>query len=159
MMSDFERDYEITYHWSPSTRRAAIEREGLRIGVKPCVNGVEDDHRNEWISVSPTPSQAWWLSGEALCGGGFPSEAPEWDLYEVDVKGLSVDRRSCIDDYPELYVLENVPPDRVRWVARRRFNEDEDAALLALAEHRLAHDNGNRTSLADVARELGVDLT
>lgn len=124
-MSDFERDYEIVYHWSPSTRRPAIEREGLRIGVAPCVNGVEDDHRNPWISVCPTPSQAWWLSGEALHGGGFVCEAPVWDLYEVDVKGLKTDRRGFRDDYPEFYVLEDVAADRVRWVARRTFGVDD----------------------------------
>lgn len=154
MMSDFERDYEIAYHWSPSTRRTFIEGEGLRIGAPPAVNGVEDDHRNEWISVSPTPGQAWWLSGEALWGGGFPSESTEWDLYEVDIKGLSVGRRG--DDYPELRVHENISADRVRWVGRRTFGEDD--ALLALAERRLANDNGNRTPLHEVARELGVDL-
>lgn len=124
MMSDFEREYEIAYHWSPTTRRAAIEREGLRIGAEPCVNGIDEDHRNQWISVSPTPIQAWWLSGEALYGGGFPCEAPIWDLYEVDIKDLNYDRRH--DDYPELRVMQDVPADRLRWVARRTFGDDEE---------------------------------
>lgn len=118
-MSDFERDYEIAYHWSPSTRRDAIEREGLRIGSEPSVNGVEDDHRNGWVSVSPTPSQAWWLSAGALHIGGFGSEAPIWDLYEVDIADLSVERRQ--GDYPEFYVHENVASERVTRVAIRKF--------------------------------------
>lgn len=118
-MSDFERDYEIAYHWSPSARREAIQREGLRVGAEPCVNGVEDDHRNLWVSVSPTPSQAWWLSGEALYLGGFGSESPIWDLYEVDLAGLVIERRQ--KDYPELYVHEDISPERITRVAIRKF--------------------------------------
>lgn len=122
MMSDFERDYDIGYHWSPASRRTAIERDGLRVGAEPSVNAAEgDSHRNLWISVSPTPAQAWWLSAEALHIGGFGSESPDWDLYEVDLKGLPVDRRS--GDYPEFYVHEHISPDRVMWVARRGFGE------------------------------------
>jgi hypothetical protein len=130
VMSDFERDYVIVYHWSPSTRRAAIERDGLRIGAEPAVNAVEGSgfldgepgpagHRNECISVSPTPTQAWWLSGEALEVGGFPSESPTWDLYEVNIAGLDYDRRG--DDFPELKVREGISADRVTWIASRPF--------------------------------------
>lgn len=45
----------VGYHWSPATRRAGIDAGGLRIGTAPVVNGVEDVHRNRWISLCATP--------------------------------------------------------------------------------------------------------
>ena len=54
----------------------------------PSVNGVEDDHRNPWISLAPTAAQAWWLSGGALEGGGFAVEHPVWDLWEADLTDI-----------------------------------------------------------------------
>jgi hypothetical protein len=130
MMSDYERDYEIAYHWSPCTRREAIAREGLKVGAPPCVNAEEfgEGHRNLWVSVSPTPSQAWYLSAGALYVGGFPTESDHWDLYEVDIKGLEVERRR--DDYPELYVYDNIPAHAVRRVAFRRFDDQIIEELL-----------------------------
>jgi hypothetical protein len=73
------------FHWSPTSRRADIHAEGLRIGCRPVVNGVEDDHRNPWISLSPTPWQAWDLSAGALAVGRFTSESPLWDLWRADL--------------------------------------------------------------------------
>lgn len=120
MMSDFERDYLVAYHWSPSTRRDRIAADGLLIGSEPCVNAAEgDEFRNTCISLSPTPSQAWWLSGQAIHAGGFNGQSPIWDLYEVDIAGLKADRRD--DDYPEIKVRENIPADRGRHVAVRQY--------------------------------------
>ena len=78
----------VAYHWSPSTRRTSIRTRGLVIGAAPSVNGVEDDHRNPWISLAPTAAQAWWLSGGALEGGGFAVEHPVWDLWEADLTDI-----------------------------------------------------------------------
>lgn len=110
---------DVGYHWAPSSRRATIQAQGLRIGCRPAVNGVEDDHRNPWISLSPTASQAWTLSAGALATGGFPSEAPAWDLWEADLTGAKVQR--CGGDYPELRALQPLPVDCLVWIASRRF--------------------------------------
>jgi hypothetical protein len=82
------------------------------IGSKPCVNGVEDDHRNLWISLSPTAAQAGSLSGEALAVGGFGAESDVWDLWEVDITDLCLwevnitdpDRQDRLDGRAELQV-------------------------------------------------------
>jgi hypothetical protein len=118
----------VGYHWAPTSRRAAIEIEGLRIGCQPAVNGVEDDHRNPWISLSPSPAQAWILSAGALAIGGFPSEAPAWDLWQADLTGVEVQR--CKGDYPEVRSLQPVPPARLVWIASRPFpaNSHHDRA-------------------------------
>lgn len=107
------------YHWSPATRRESIQRRGLLIGAEPCVNGVEDDHRNEWISLSPTPAQAWWLSGQALECGGFTAEHPVWDLWQVDL--TDADTAPCAGSYPEMRVHHSLTPDRLTWIASRQF--------------------------------------
>ncbi|WP_293003357.1 hypothetical protein [Mycobacterium sp.] len=112
----------VGYHWAPANRRASIADEGLRIGCRPAVNGIEDDHRNPWISLSPTPAQAWMLSAGALAIGGFRSEATEWDLWQTDVTGIDVHR--CAGDYPEIRVLQPIPKNRVAWVASRPFPAD-----------------------------------
>jgi hypothetical protein len=119
-------DYVIAYHYSPSTRRAAILRDGLVIGSEPCVNGIEDDHRNLWISLSPTAAQAWWLSGEALAVGGFGAESDVWDLWEVDITDL--DRQDWLDRLPELQVLEDIPAYRLHLVGQRTLEAEQETA-------------------------------
>lgn len=115
--------YLIGYHYSPSTRRDAILRDGLVIGSEPCVNGVEDDHRNLWISLSPTAAQAWLLSGLALFVGGFGAESDVWDLWEVDVTDL--DRQGRLDgDLAEMQVLQDIPPYRLHLVGQRTFDAE-----------------------------------
>jgi hypothetical protein len=115
--------YLIGYHYSPSTRRGAILRDGLVIGSDPCVNGVEDDHRNLWISLSPTAAQAWWLSGEALVIGGFDAESDAWDLWEVDITDL--DRQGRLDGVlAEMQVLEDIPLHRLQLVGQRTFDAE-----------------------------------
>ncbi len=113
----------VGYHWSPASRRAGIEADGLRIGSPPVVNGVEDVHRNRWISLCPTPTHAWWLSAGALHIGGFggPELNGAWDLYQVDVSGLAV--TTTRGPYPEVRVAGDIDPDRIVWVARRQFDE------------------------------------
>jgi hypothetical protein len=110
------------YHWSPATRRASIRSRGLVIGATPCVNGVEDDHRNTWISLSPTPAQAWWLSGQALPVGGFTSEYPIWDPSEVDL--TEIERTECANGYPAIRAVHDIPPDKVTWIGVREFGAD-----------------------------------
>lgn len=116
------RGYLIAYHYSPRVRRKLILREGLRIGAPPCVNGVEDDCRNDWISLSPTAAQAWWLSGEALGIGGFQVECNIWDLWEADIAGLDWEQRR--DGYPEIKVNQDISADRLNLVGQRQFGED-----------------------------------
>lgn len=107
----------VTYHYSPSTRRDSILKHGLVIGSEPCVNGVEDDHRNPWISLSSTAAQAWFLSGESLSVGGFTPESCWWDLWEVNVNGLESQDR--IDGMNEVQILEDIAPQRLRWIGQR----------------------------------------
>lgn len=115
----------IAYHWSPSTRRASIRRRGLVIGATPAVNGVEDDHRNPWISLAPTPALAWWMSGEALEGGGFAAEDPVWDLWEVNLAGI--EHTTGTPSYPEITVPSCIPPDRLTWIGTRTFGVGDAA--------------------------------
>lgn len=114
----------VGYHWSPATRRAGIAAGGLRIGAEPVVNGVEDVHRNRWISLCTTPTHAWWLSAGALHTGGFggPELNGAWDLYEVDVSGLAITTMS--GPYPEVRVAVDIAPERITWVARRQLDEE-----------------------------------
>lgn len=107
----------IGYHWSPRTRHVAIRDTGLMIGSPPVVNAIDGDgYRSAWISLSPTPSQAWWLSGDALTVGGFTTEVL-WDLWEVDLTGI--DTRHVMSGYPEIRALQNIPPQRLTWIAGR----------------------------------------
>lgn len=112
----------VAYHWSPSTRRTSIRTRGLVIGAAPSVNGVEDDHRNPWISLAPTAAQAWWLSGGALEGGGFAVEHPVWDLWEADL--TDIEHTPGRPDYPEIRVRGDIPSDRLTWIGSRVFGVD-----------------------------------
>ncbi len=108
----------IGYHWSPRTRHTAIRNTGLVIGSPPVVNAVDGaDYRSTWISLSPTPSQAWWLSGDALTVGGFTTESPTWDLWEADL--TAIDTRLVMTGYPEIRALQSVPAERLTWIASR----------------------------------------
>lgn len=108
----------IGYHWSPRGRHTAIRNTGLIIGSPPAVNAVDgDDDRAAWISLSPTPSQAWWLSGDALTVGGFTPESPAWDLWQADLTGIAT--RHMMSGYPEIRALQNIPADRHTWIATR----------------------------------------
>lgn len=108
----------IGYHWSPRTRHTAIRNTGLMIGSPPVVNAAGgNDYRSTWVSLSPTPSQAWWLSGDALAVGGFTTESATWDLWKVDLTGI--DTRHVMSGYPEIQALHNIPPDRLTWIASR----------------------------------------
>ena len=109
----------VGYHWSPATRHESIRRSGLLVDAKPCINGVEDDHRNGWVSLSPTPGEAWWLSGQALECGGFPTEHPVWDLWQADL--TDVDHTPCTGGYPEIRAHHDIPPERVIWIGSREF--------------------------------------
>lgn len=112
----------VGYHWSPATRRESIRQCGLLVDAEPCVNGVEDHHRNGWVSLSPTPGESWWLSGQALECGGFPTEHPVWDLWQVDL--TDVDHTSCADGYPEMRAHQSISPERVIWIGSRQFGAE-----------------------------------
>lgn len=111
----------VGYHWSPSTRREGIEARGLVIGSAPAVNSAQGhDHRNGWVSVSPTALQAWWLSAGALAAGGFQApESPLWLLWEVDI--TSLEAINAVGQYREWRVLQDIAPERVKLVGQRVF--------------------------------------
>lgn len=117
-------DAVVGYHWSPSTRRAGIEERGLVIGAVPVINSVEgQEYRNPWVSVSPTPSQAWWLSAGAVAVGGMaPPESKLWLLWEVDISGLAATSDGVL--YREWRVLQDIESQRVKLVGQRTFGGD-----------------------------------
>jgi len=63
----------ILYHWSPSSRRKQIERQGLRVG-KPHVTHSKGWRAN-YLCFAASPSLAWGLSALVTkCAGN-------WDLW------------------------------------------------------------------------------
>jgi hypothetical protein len=68
----------ILYHWSPSSRRASINRRGFVPGsLSLC--GL---WRPPFTCFSDTPELAWILSGR------IHPEVPDWDLWCVDKQDL-----------------------------------------------------------------------
>lgn len=66
------------YHWAPTVRRKDILKNGLH-PYQPTVVHSPDGHVYPYVSLSPTPSMAWGLSGEFL----EESDIEEWDLWQV----------------------------------------------------------------------------
>jgi hypothetical protein len=63
----------ILYHWSPSSRRKQIERQGLRVG-KPHVTHTKG-WQAKYLCFAASPSLAWGLSACAV------NEEGDWDLW------------------------------------------------------------------------------
>lgn len=104
---------EGLYHWSPLDRRELILKEGLVLFSEPTIaSGTQP-----YISVSPTPSAAWGLSGNM----GWANEIEDWDLWMV--------RLSANDEVrirpnfgpviEEVQLYNTIPPDRLWWVGSR----------------------------------------
>jgi hypothetical protein len=72
------------YHWSPSTRRVDILREGLQVYSEACTH-ADGLLRWPYICLSPHPSQAWALSVDAANSNNDNDPIEEWDLWQVTV--------------------------------------------------------------------------
>lgn len=103
------------YHWSPTERRDAIAREGLRPYSPPTVQ--DGDLHFPYISLSPTPSAAWGLSGDME----WVSDVERWDLWQVRLgAGDEVRFRPTFGNVlEEVKVSSAIPADRVWYVATR----------------------------------------
>lgn len=106
------------YHWSPSDRREAIRREGLRPYSPPVVHGAGvPDTAFPYLCLGTEPSGAWSLSGDMAWVGDVAS----WDLWQVRLAdGDEVHYRA--DFGPELREVRLhsvVPADRVWFVGTR----------------------------------------
>lgn len=103
------------FHWSPTDRRDEILRDGLRLFSVPTV--CTGDHRYPSISLSPSPSQGWGLSGD------MPqvSEIEWWDLWEVALpeRAETHVRPFWGDEIDELKVYTSIPADRLWLVGWR----------------------------------------
>lgn len=100
------------FHWSPTTRRDAIQRGGLRINSDPMVNTV----RSGYICMSQSASQAWMLSA-AACG----ERGESWDCWQVS---LDLDDDVRVRDFrgnriEELRVHNHIPKSRIWLVGTR----------------------------------------
>ena len=62
------------FHWSPTERRAAINRRGLRLRQRPVVHTF----RMDYLCASTSPSQAWMLSA-----GAFGERGQDWDCWQL----------------------------------------------------------------------------
>lgn len=63
----------ILYHWSPASRRAAIQRQGLVIGSDTVIHSA--GWTPTYMCFSDSPSFAWAYSG------ALSQVAEEWDLW------------------------------------------------------------------------------
>lgn len=102
------------FHWSPIDRRQAILKEGLRPFCDPSVASG----KLPYISLSPTPSSAWGLSGDME----WVEEFDDWDLWQVRlVEGDEVRIRGDFGPtIREVKVHNTITPDRLWWVGTRQ---------------------------------------
>lgn len=104
------------FHWSPTTNRESILRDGLKPYSAPVVHSGAESF--PYICLSPTPSSAWGLSGDM----GWVSTIEEWDLWQVWLReGDEVDIRGDFGPIiREVRVRNALPGDRVWYVATRQ---------------------------------------
>lgn len=112
------------YHWSPVERRKAIRVEGLRPYSEPTVSTGPERYPS--ISLSPTPSMAWGLSGDM----GWATEIEDWDLWQVNLPdGAETHIRPFWGDkIEEIKVHTPIPANHLWHVGTRTvpFAEDPD---------------------------------
>ena len=110
---------------SPTTgrraRRTSIRTRGLVIGAALSVNGVEDDHRNPWISLAPTAAQAWWLSGEHSKVAGSPWSTRLGSVGSRPHRHRTHPRATRLPGDPR---TGRHPSDRLTWIGSRVFGVD-----------------------------------
>ena len=100
------------FHWSPSSRRAAITRRGLRVNSRPTTDSVRWDR----ICLSLSPSHAW-VHSAAVSG----ERGEQWDLWQV-----SLNHDDHVDVMPffgnrvgEIRVHNSIPKSRIWFVGSR----------------------------------------
>jgi hypothetical protein len=71
------RPHPPLYHWSPTSRRASIERLGLVPGRAPTVSSP--GWRAPYVCLAENPHWAWQLSG------ALHPDVPAWDLWQVSL--------------------------------------------------------------------------
>ena len=102
------------YHWSPTERRAAIQKEGLQ-PYSPSMS--HEGYAYAHICLATTPSAAWGISGDMDWG----REEESWDLWQVRLaEGDEVHYRAEFGNVlKEVRVANTIPPDRVWYVGTR----------------------------------------
>lgn len=105
------------YHWSPLDRRKRILRYGLLPLQKVTVTSGDEDFRQPYVCLSPTPSCAWSLSG-GMC---WTNHILEWDLWQVrlDPSDEVVIRPSWGTLIEEVQVRNRIPKFRIWHVGTR----------------------------------------
>lgn len=115
----------ILYHWSPSSRREAIERDGFRPGSE----STDGLWRPPYTCWADSPSLAWGLSGAMPRG----EQHPTWDLWMLHddrLDGYEVLYFDTGDEDPadeprmkEARVYYPIPADDVWYVGTRERTE------------------------------------
>lgn len=115
------------FHWSPSVRRAAILRHGLRINSAPTVDSTKWNR----ICFSLSPSHAWAHSGQMV-----GNEGEAWDLWQVQLnKSDEVDVLPVVGNIiGEVRVHNNIAKERL-WLVGTRAITAADLSTLALLGH------------------------
>lgn len=103
------------YHWSPSSRRDSILRDGLKIFSEPVTHSGEESY--PYLCFGTSPSAAWGLSGDME----WNSEHENWDLWQIR---LSDDdevhyRADFGPNIKEIRTRNSIPVDRVWFVGKR----------------------------------------
>lgn len=103
------------FHWSPTTRRERIERDGLQVDSEPVCHSA----RFAVVCVSQSPSQAW-----ALSAGVFGRPGQRWDCWQVTLDGE--DELEVVpfqgNRIAELRVRNDIPVSRLWRVGARRVS-------------------------------------
>jgi hypothetical protein len=105
---------EALFHWSPTERRKLIRERGLHPFKRPVIHS-QDNLGYPYVSLSPTPSAGWSLSGAIV------DEIDEWDLWMVrlaDTDAIHV-RSDFGPVIQEVKVSNVIPPDRLWYVGTR----------------------------------------
>lgn len=100
------------FHYSPTDRRASIQRRGLQLSRPP----VTSTARCDYICLSQSPSLAWSLSAGA-CG----QRGQEWDCWQVvlDADDEVEVRPFMGNRIQELRVRNAIPKSRIWLVGSR----------------------------------------
>lgn len=115
--------FQFLFHWSPSERRVSIRENGLRPFSSPVVS--TGDVRYPYISLSPSPSAAWSLSGAME----WCSEIEQWDCWQVGIpEEAEVHVRPNFGPIiEEVKIYSPIPPDMVWYVGTREIPAAEAA--------------------------------
>ena len=116
---------EPLFHWSPTERRKEIRAGGLK-PWQPATVTSSRDHVQPYVSLSPTPSMAWGLSGDME----WVSEIEQWDLWQVylpDKAEVHV-RPTWGSIIEEVKVYTVIPPDMLWFCGQKGIPFMEEVA-------------------------------